>query len=310
MMDEIDLTIVGAGPSGMSAALFADGDGLSFRLVDKGIPCSFVEEVINTNFTNLENYLGLHDLTGTETAQIFRQHLALRNILVVNEEIKNIIPLDNLFHVISEGSQYITKAVILATGTKPRNLDVPGIEKFPKRIHYGIYGGANNYFGQDVLVVGGRNSGAVTAIRLREMGANPTVIEKSLVSTAKEKYLDRLREFSIPLICNTTLEKVVGAGEIDNAIIKSGEKIRVIYPKAIFGCIGYAPNNELAKKLGLDLDPQGFVEVDRKMQTSVEGIYAAGDLNGGCKMIAAASGEGATAEYYANNLIRRLKCKE
>jgi len=309
-MKDVDLTIVGAGPAGMSAALFAEGDGLKFRLVDKGIPCRFVEEVINTNFTNSENYLGLYGLTGTETAQTFRQHLAFRNILVEEINITNINAEENSFQITSDKGDYNTKAIILATGTRPRKLRVRGIESFPHRIHYGIYGDLSCYSGKDVLVVGGRNSGAVTAIRLKEIGANPTIVEMGATSTAKEKYLDRLNDFSIPLICNATLETVVGDDEIRETILQSNRKRITMNPVAIFGCIGYVPNNELAKRLELKLDSQGFVEVNRNMQTSRQGIYAAGDLNGGCKMIAAASGEGATAEYYANSLIRSLKCKE
>lgn len=308
-MYDVDLTIVGAGPAGISASLFAEGDGLKFKLVDKGIPCRFVEEVINTNFTNLENYLGLHDLTGTETAQIFRQHLTSRNIPVANEEIINIRSQENSFLITSNKGEYTSKTIILATGTRPRRLKVQGIEKFSHRIHYGIYEDLSRYFGQDILVVGGRNSGAVTAIRLKEIGANPSIIEMGTTSTAKEKYLNRLSEFQIPLVYNTTLEEIIGDEEIERVILKSNKQIKTATPRAIFGCIGYVPNNELAKMLMLKLDSQGFIDVDRKMQTSLKGVYAAGDVNGGCKMIAAASGEGATAEYYANGLIRELKCK-
>ena len=172
-----DTLIIGAGPAGMSAALFAEGDNLNFRLVDKGISCQFVEEVINTNFTNLENYLGLYDITGTQAAEVFREHLRARGITVVKEGINEIKFCDNLFHIDSNKERYATKTIIMATGTRPRTLVVPGIEKVYRKIHYKLDHDFSNYIGYDVLVIGGRNSGAVTAIRLKEMGVNP-IIEK------------------------------------------------------------------------------------------------------------------------------------
>ncbi len=303
-----DLLIVGAGPAGMSAALFAQGDSLNFRLIDKGIPCRFVEEVINTNFTNLENYLGLYNLTGTDIAKIFRKHLKDREISLVEEEIKEIEPIDNLFYINSNNERYSTKTIILATGTRPKNLVVPGIENVSSRIHYKIDRDFSHYAGHDVLVIGGRNSGAITAVRLKEMGANPIIIEKAEKSTAKEKYLKKLKEFSIPLLTNSSLERIFGDKEIKKTQMIIDGKPKIIKPIAIFGCIGYVPNNELAIKLGLHLDNQGYIEVDRKMQTSRKGVYAAGDVNGGVKMISVASGEGAIAEYYANSFVGS-KCK-
>jgi len=299
-----DTVIVGAGPAGMSAALFAQGDNLNFRLSNKGVPCQFVEETINTNFTNLENYLGLYDLTGTDVAKIFRKHMEDREIPIFEEEIREIKSANNLFYISSDREEYLTKTIILATGTRPKELVIPGVENVLKRIHYGIDRNFSHYAGHDTLIIGGRNSGAVTAVRLKEMGANPIIIEKSKKSTAKEKYLEKLKELLIPLLTNSSLERIVGEEIITEAHLIVDGKPKIIKPIAIFGCIGYIPNNELATKLGLNLDKDGYIEVDRRMQTSRKGIYASGDVNGGVKMIAVASGEGAIAEYYANTFVR------
>lgn len=303
-MIEYDLVIIGAGPAGMSAALFAEGDRLKFRLAEKGRPCSFVEEAINTNFTNLENYLGLYNINGTEVANIFRQHMESRQIPIHKEDIQGILAEGDLFIVESNGAPYGTRSLILATGTSPRRLTMEGIERVPERVHYGINRNFSEYSGKSVLIVGGRNSGAVAAVRLKEFGANPIIIEKGVKSTTKEKYLEKIRSLSIPYFLNSTLERVVGNSEIEFVDVKIDGKEEQVKPIAIFGCIGYVPNNSLAKMLGLKLDDQGYIEVDRKMQTSRDGVYAAGDVNGGVKMIAVASGEGAIAEYYANFFVR------
>ena len=304
-MEKYDLLIIGAGPAGMSSALFAEGDGLKFRLVEKGKPCGFVEEVINTNFTNLENYLGLYGLNGTETANIFRGHLKSRGIPINSEEIKNIHLQDDLFLIESARDLYMATAIILATGTGPRKLNVPGLEKVSNRVHYGINRDFSDYSGKDVLVVGGSNSGTVTAVRLKEFGANPVIIEMSVNSTAKDKYLEMVNRLTIPYYLNSTLERAVGDSEIERVDLKINGKEEQMNPVAIFGCIGSIPNNALAKTLDIKLDAQGYIEVDRKMQTNLEGVYAAGDINGGVKMIAVASGEGAIAEYYANSFVRQ-----
>ena len=308
-MISYDTLIIGGGPAGMSAALFAQGDGLNFRLSEKGIPCQFVEETINTNFTNLENYLGLYDMDGTSVARIFRKHLEDRKIPLFHEEIKDIKPLDNLFCINSDKGEYMAKTIILATGTRPRELTIPGIENVLERVHYGINKDFSHYKNHVALVVGGRNSGAVTAVRLKEIGVNPIVIEKSSKSTAKTKYLEKLDELSIPLLTNANLEKIVGFRGIQEAHVTINNKLKIFNPIAIFGCIGYTPNNRIAVDLGLQLDKEGYIEVDRKMQTSMEGVYAAGDVNGGVKMIAVASGEGAIAEFYANGYLK-FKWKE
>lgn len=304
-MEKYDLAIVGAGPAGMSAALFAEGDGLNFRIIEKEEPCGFVEEVINTKFTNLENYLGLYDISGTQVARIFREHLNSRGIPISKEEVNDISFDHGTFQFYSERDSYSSKAIILATGTKPKKLIVPGIESIPNRAHYRADQKFPTYLDHQVLVVGGRNTGAVTAVRLKEQGIHPIIIEKAKDSTAKEKYLARLRDLSIPLLTNSYLERILGDGEISEVQLTIKDQPKIMNPIAIFSCIGYEPNNELALKLGLKVDDYGYIEVDRKMQTSKEGVFAAGDVNGGVKMIAVASGEGATAEYYANLFVRQ-----
>ena len=304
-MEKYDLAIIGAGPAGMSAALFAEGDGLKFRLIEKQEPCGFVEQVINTNFTNLENYLGLYNLSGTQVAGIFRAHLLSRGISIYGEDVSGINLSHRTFQIHSSQGICEATSVILATGTKPKRLEVLGLEGIPNRIHYRADLRFSEYVGKQVLVIGGRNTGAVTAVRLKEQGLAPVIIEKNKTLSVKEKYLRRLRELSIPILANSYLERVFGTGEISKVQLVIDGQRSTMRPIAIFSCVGYIPNNDLAFKLGLKVDDYGYIEVDRRMQTSRDGIFAAGDVNGGVKMIAVASGEGAIAEYYANLFVRQ-----
>lgn len=309
-MERYELAIVGSGPAGMSAALFAEGDGLRFKITEEQEPCGFVEEVINTNFTNLENYLGLYDLSGTQVAGIFREHLRSRDISISKEKVKEIIFSHEAFQVHSNVDTYEAKSIILATGTRPKRLKVNGIEGVLNRIHYRADLKFPDYIDKQVFVVGGRNTGAVTAVRLKEQGMHPIIIEKTETLTAKEKYLERLRELSIPILTNSYLERVMGIGNISEVQVAINGQEKIMNPIAIFSCIGYVPNNELAIKLGLKVDDSGFIDVNKKMQTSRAGVFAAGDVNGGVKMIAVASGEGAVAEYYANLFVGEKWKKE
>ena len=304
-METYDAIIIGAGPAGMSAALFAKGDGLKFRLIEKGKPCAFVEEVVNTNFTNLENYLGLYNLNGTQVSKRFRDHLVDSGINIQRDSIESLIREGVLLRVVSRNEEYKTRTVILATGTRPKKLEINGSERVNGRVHYAVIDKqVEQYVGKDIIVIGGRNSGAVTAVKLKELGCSPIVLEKSNISTAKEKYLKKIDELRIPYFLDSVLEEITGDGEIKCAYVNLGGVNQTLHPVAIYGCIGSEPNNELALSLGLKLDNSGYVLVDRQMRTSDERIFAAGDLNGGVKMIAVAVGEGAIAEYYANSFVK------
>ena len=304
-MNELDLIIIVAGPAGMSAALFAQGDELKFSLIEEGKPCGFVERVINTNFTNLENYLGIYGVDGTEVQRIFAKHLESRKIPIESARVNELMDEGNTLTLRTDAGNMASKTVILATGTRPKKIIVPGIKDVMSRVYYSVDEETfKSYNGREILVVGGRNSGVVTAIRLKEWGCKPIVIEKSSVSTAKNRYIERLRELKIPYLFSSELERITEEGALLAAHIRVGDSRRLFNPAAIVGCIGYVPNNELALLLGLSVDKDGYVIVNREMQTSNERVFAAGDLNGGVKMIAVAVGEGATAEYYVNSLVR------
>lgn len=302
-MKEYDLVIVGAGPAGASAALFAQGDRLQFRLVESDVPCWFPEQAINTNFTNLENYLGCYNLSGTEITQRCRQHLESMGIAVHKEKVAAITKDFQGLYFETDIENYRAETAILATGTQPKRLCVNGVERTGRNIHYSFGVESSAYIGKPVLVVGGRNAGAVTAVRLKELGCHPQIAEKNHCPQAKLKYMERIRSLHIPYLTSTTLEDVLGDDNIETVNLSSKGTSICMHPAAIYVCIGYEPNNALAKQLGIALDNDGYIHVDRDMRTTDPRIFAAGDVNGGVKMMVVAAGEGAVAEYYANKYL-------
>ena len=201
--------------------------------------------------------------------------------------------------VITNRRRFKTKTVLLATGARYRHLDAPGESEFSGRgVSYCSTCDGPLFKGKKVLIVGGGNSAVTEALNLHNIGVDVTVVHRRDSLRAQDHLLKSLQTSKIPVLFNTVVRgNPRGSGgvrevELDNTPNRARRPMPV---DGVFVAIGYDPEVELAKKLGVELTPEGYIKQDSRHRTNIHGIYAAGDVEGGYKQIVIAAGKGAEA---------------
>lgn len=308
-MNKKDLLIVGAGPAGMSAALNAQNDGWNFELIESKEEGWFPRVSVDSHYT-VDNYLGFSKVSGTDLIMRFQEHLQNNGICSIKEKVDSIKKQGELFHVTTDANEYSSTSLILANGTKQKQLEVPGMDKYlGKSVYYYCVPDGERFVGKKVLVVGGRNTGAVTALYLDKIGCDVEVIERDPKLNAKNKYASRILSAGIPYRIETEIASLNGEDILESVTLRTRGGLEDITAEGVFVCIGLKPNNDLAKQLNVDLDKWGYVVVDSHMATNIPGAYAAGDITGNLKQIVVAAAQGSIATYNIGKYLRE-KCKE
>ncbi|HET6516454.1 MAG TPA: FAD-dependent oxidoreductase [Thermodesulfovibrionales bacterium] len=295
---EKDLVIVGAGPAGMTAAIYAERAGLKTVVLEReniGGQVTITPEV--------ENYPGFSRIPGKTLVDMIAQQASQYAEMHLSEEIREIEKVEDGFHVKTNWAIYITTGIIIATGVSNKRLDVPGESRlYGRGVSYCAE--CDGYFfkdGKKVIVVGGGNTAATYALYLHTLGAHVTVVHRRDTLRAERRLQEGLEKADIPILWNSRVkeilgDKVVRAVEIEN--IKENI-IKEVVVDGVFVAIGYVPNNEIAKMLGIATDNDGYIKVDKKQRTSLPMVYAAGDITGGVKQIVVAVSEGSLAALTA-----------
>ncbi len=294
---EYDSVIIGAGPAGLSAGIYAARAGLKTIVIDGKTAGGLVGES-----PAIENYPGFPNIDGMKLAEKFKNH-ALQYV-----EIKEIEPVLDIkenggkFEVKTEREEFSAKTVILATGSEHRHLNIPGEEQFSGRgVSYCSTCDGFFFKGKKVLVVGGGNTAVGDAIYLKGIGCDVTLVHRRDSLRAEKALQEKMFSMDIPVLWDSELKEIYGEGKVKGAKVlnKNSGEISDVEAQAVFVSIGEDPNNQIAKMLGVKLAEDGYVLVDRFMRTNVKGVYAAGDLIGGVKQIVTAAAEGATAALSA-----------
>lgn len=302
-----DVLIIGGGPAGLNAALYSKRKGANVGIISKDLGGAVVDT------SSVENYLGYITLSGIELAQKFQEHVNELNV-----------PLDNYSTVVSikvsedkkikevileDGSSYKTKVVIIATGSKPRKLNVPGETEFTaKGVTYCAICDGPFFADMDVVVAGGGNSAVEAAIDLAKIANKVTIVHRSQFR-ADQIVIDQLKKYeNVEIHLNTEIKEIIGnkfAGGV-KVLDKNNNEEFTIEANGIFIEIGYVPNSTPFKDL-LELNQKGEIIVDSVGRTNVEGIYAAGDVTDTpYKQIIVAASEGAKCALSANDYLNTL----
>lgn len=301
-----DLIIIGSGPAGLNAALYAKRKGLTVGIIGK----KSGGQVLDT--TSVENYLGFEFKTGEDLVKEFTQHVSSLEVPVLKDvEVSSISQNEGVFGIhLTQGEQVNARAVIIATGSKPRRLGVKGEDDFMgKGVAYCAICDGPLFEGLDVVVAGGGNSAVEAAIDLAKIATKVTLVHRSQLR-ADQIVIDKLNSFkNVEVKLETEILEVQGQALMSGVMVKdknSGET-QIIEANGLFVEIGYLPNSTFAKGF-LEFNTRDEIKINALNETSVPGIFAAGDVTDiPYKQVIISAAEGAKAALTANDYINRLK---
>lgn len=299
---DYELAIIGAGPAGYSAAIYAVRAGIKTLVLDKGFGGGLA-----SISPNIENYAGFESISGMDLAEKMKKHASKYTKINLNEEVEDIVKKDDGFEIKTNKKKYKLKAIIICTGTEYRKLNTPGErELVGKGVSYCAT--CDGFFFKDkiVAVVGGGNSALIEAIYLKQIGCREVyVIHRRDQLRAEKAYVNEAIKKGVKIIYNTHVEEIKGKNRVDFLEVhdvKTNTKSKINLD-GVFISIGEEPQNKLAKKLGVKLDEKGFIIVDRQMRTNIKGLYAAGDITGGLRQVVTAAAEGAIAALSSTEAV-------
>ena len=295
-MEKYDIIIVGAGPGGLTAGIYAGRQGTKTLILDKNLAGGIGREV-----PEMENYPGFDLVSGLELAEKMKNQCVKNVELHENEGVNTIEKIednDYNFKVESDEHSYLTKTVIIATGSSHQQLNIPGEEEFKGRgVSYCATCDGMFFAGKDIAMVGGGNSALQEAVFLSNLGCNVTVIHRREEFRAEQYLQDKLKEKGIKTIMNATVEEIKGDMLVNSITIKDKEsgELKDLEVNGVFISVGYKPHTKLAEELGVDLDKNDQIITDKNQKTNINYVYSAGDVCGGVKQWVVACGEGAIA---------------
>ena len=299
---DYELAIIGGGPAGYSAAIYAIRSGIKPVVFDK----SFGGGLANVS-PKIENYPGFESISGLDLMDKMKKHASKYTEIHFNENVIKIEKAKDEFNIQTDKKTYSVKAVILCMGTEYRKLNAPGEKELSgKGVSYCAT--CDGYFFKDkkVAVVGGGNTALIEAIFLKQIGCKEVyVIHRRDQLRAEKAYEDETLEKGIQILYNTHVESIQGKNNVEYLELHNvkNDNVTKFSVDGIFISIGEVPHNQLAKELGVKLDENGFVIVDKQQRTNVKGVYAAGDIAGGLRQVVTACAEGAVAALSSTEAV-------
>ena len=300
-MENFDIIIIGAGPAGLAAGLYAGRQNSKALVIDKGLAGGLGSEV-----PMMENYPGFDLISGMDLISKMKPQCEKFSEIRENQIIEDIEKGDDGIYIKTKSSigddfnEYLTKSVILATGASHKHLDVPGESEFLGRgVAYCATCDGMFFVNRDVLMVGGGNSAAQEALYLNNIGCNVKIVHRRDSLRCEHRLEELLKEKGIEILWNSTIKDIKGGMAVDSVTLVRDGVEEEYKTDAVFVAIGDAPSNDLAKQLGVELDENGYIITDKSQATNVSGVYAAGDITGGVKQWIVACGEGAVAAISA-----------
>jgi alkyl hydroperoxide reductase subunit F len=305
-MDVFDVLVVGGGPAGAAAGIYAARKGIRTGIAAE----RFGGQVLDT--MGIENFISVSHTEGPKLAAALEQHVRDYDVEVMNLQraVKLVPGADRIEVQLANGASLRSKAVILSTGARWRQMGVPGEEAYRnKGVAYCPHCDGPLFKGKRVAVIGGGNSGVEAAIDLAGIVAHVTLIEFDAKLRADDVLQRKLRSLAnVDVITSAKTTEVLGDGQKVTGLVyedRAGGQTHKLELEGIFVQIGLLPNTEWLKGT-VDLSPRGEILVDERGQTSVPGVFAAGDCTTvPYKQIVIAMGEGSKAALAAfDHLIR------
>jgi len=304
-----DLVIIGGGPAGITAGIYAGRKKLNTLVISKDFTGQTGKAFL------IENYPGMYKVQGAKLIEKFKKQLE-KFLVDINmgEEVTGIKKKKKGFFEIAttQKDRYFAKSVIIASGSNPRSLKVPGEKRLIGRgVSYCTVCDAPFFKDKTVVVVGGGNSGVETALDLTKYAEKVYILEFASRISADEFIFEKAKKNKkIEIICSTVLKEIKGDKKVSSIIYedRKSKETKELSTDGVFAQIGYVPTASFAKKL-VNLNKKGEIEIDFKTnQTKTKGLFAAGDVSSiSQKQIVIAAGEGAKAALSCYNYLRDLE---
>lgn len=303
-----DCLIIGGGPAGLSAAIYASRGKLNTVVFERskiGGQAAITDDI--------ENYPGsVEEATGPKIVKRMREQAESFGTCFVMEEVKKVELSEKIKKVITTKGCYEGKTVIIATGAEHMKLNVPGEEEFiGKGVSYCATCDADFFTDLDVVVVGGGDSAVQEALYLTKFAKNVTIIHRRDKLRANKCLQDKaFKNPKIKFLWDSVVERIEGDGIVEKIIVrnvKTGE-LKEVKTDGVFIFIGMKPSTEIFRGL-IEMDERGYILTDENMRTNIEGVFAAGDCRAKLlRQIVTAAADGAIAAVAAERYIEELEC--
>ena len=299
-----DIIIIGSGPAGMTAAVYAQRAGKSTLVLEK---TAFGGQI--THSPKVENYPGFLEMSGNEFAEKLMDQALNQGAEIELAEAQRIVSTDGGFTVVTDAGDFFGKAVILATGSKHRTLGLDREEELVGNgVSYCAVCDGAFYAGRDIAVIGGGNSALQEIILLADRCAHITVVQNLAFLTGEQKLMEKVQQLpNVDIIYNTVVVGLLGDDELTGIQLKNeqtGEE-SVLNCDGIFVAIGQVPENEPFQDV-VALNEYGYIFSGEDCLTTTEGIFVAGDCRTkAVRQITTATGDGAVAAVAACRYLDR-----
>lgn len=286
-----DVAIIGAGPAGITAAIYAARYRLKTLLISPGIGGWAAKA------HKIENFPSHLSIFGKDLKKLYTQHVKANDIDYKLETAKEIIKLDNGFKITTNAEKYEAKFLIYALGTKKRKINCPGEDEFLGRgVALCATCDAPFFKDKDVAVIGGNDSGTTASLLIAEYANNVTIVEMMDKLPTEPIWVDKINENpKINVIISDTVKEITGDKVVNSVVLNSGKKLDV---QGVFIEVGSIPDTKLLEKLNIETDKWGHIDVDNTQMSNVDKLYATGDITNNSnymRQIIVAQAEGAIA---------------
>ncbi|MFZ5943513.1 MAG: FAD-dependent oxidoreductase [Bacillota bacterium] len=308
-MGNFDIIIIGGGPAGLAAAIYGARARLRTLVINKGI----IGGLAHTT-REIVNYPGLEQSSGPELMESFKRHGENFGANFISDEvIETDFFQDEKIVKTKKGREFSTKAIIIACGTKPRLLNIPGETRLRgSGVAYCATCDAEFFENEDVVVVGSGDQAIEEGMYIAKFAKKVTVIvlhDEGTLDCNKISAAKALQNEKMQFVWNSTIEEVIGNNSVEAVKIKNVKtgECSVLSCQGVFFFVGMIPSTEFLRSSGLKMDEKGFIITNELMETNIEGVYAIGDNRVKyLRQVVSAAGDGATAAVAAERYIEEF----
>ncbi|MCS7122180.1 MAG: thioredoxin-disulfide reductase [Archaeoglobaceae archaeon] len=300
-----DVAVIGAGPAGLTAAMYSARYGLKTIFFETSDPISQLSLA-----AKIENYPGFEGV-GMELLEKMKEQALKAGAEGKLEKVIKIIKLNKVFKVITESGEYIAKAVIVATGGKYKEAGIDGEKIFIGRgVSYCATCDGAFFKGRKVVVFGSGRRAVHEALHLHDIGCKVSIISASPQLKVEKFLIDRIEKRKIEVLTDTVIKKIIGSNKVEKIVIfnKKDKKEIELEVDGVFIAVGMIPATDIVAELGVERDAGGYIKVDKEQKTNVDGVFAAGDCcSKPLKQVLTACGDGVLAAYSAYKYLMALE---